>query len=133
MSAADRRRACTNLALGGLGLLVGGGLSGLARAQASAPSSGPPPREIDLVAQRFHYTPSEIHIRAGEAVVLRIQSLDFVHGINLPDHGVRADLVPGRINRVALPARPAGVYAFVCDNFCGDGHEEMHGRIVVSA
>jgi cytochrome c oxidase subunit 2 len=25
------------------------------------------------------------------------------------------------------------VIDFVCDNFCGDGHEAMHGRFVVSA
>jgi heme/copper-type cytochrome/quinol oxidase subunit 2 len=34
---------------------------------------------------------------------------------------------------VALPAAPPGSYDFVCDNFCGDHHEEMHGRMIVEA
>ena len=26
-----------------------------------------------------------------------------------------------------------GVYDFLCDNFCGDEHETMHGRMIVDA
>ena len=37
------------------------------------------------------------------------------------------------VTRIALPPMPAGTYDFLCDNFCGDGHESMHGRLVVSA
>ena len=33
----------------------------------------------------------------------------------------------------AAARRRRATIDFVCDNFCGDGHEEMHGRFVVSA
>ena len=62
-----------------------------------------------------------------------IRSLDFVHGMNIPDLGMRLDLGPGRVTRLELQPKAAGVIDFVCDNFCGDGHEEMHGRFIVSA
>jgi len=62
-----------------------------------------------------------------------IRSLDFVHGMNIPDLGMRLDLVPGRVTRLELQPKAAGTIDFVCDNFCGDGHEEMHGRFVVTA
>jgi len=91
------------------------------------------PRVIELVARRFVYEPNEIALKAGERVVIAIRSLDFTHGMNLPDLGKRLDLVPGRVTKLELhPAKP-GVIDFLCDNFCGDGHEQMHGRFVVSA
>lgn len=117
------------LAAGGGGAFGVLGLGGLLGRQASAQT--PAAREIELTAQRFQYTPNEIHVKAGEAVVLVCRSLDFVHGMNLPDYGMRADLMPGQLTRVPLAPKPAGVYEFLCDNFCGDGHEGMHGRIVV--
>ncbi len=91
------------------------------------------PRVIEMTARRFAYEPNEIALKAGEPVVIAIRSLDFVHGMNLPDLGMRLDLVPGRVTRLNLHPKAAGAIDFVCDNFCGDGHEEMHGRFVVTA
>lgn len=91
------------------------------------------PRVIELTARRFVYEPNEIALKAGERVVVAIRSIDFVHGMNLPDLGMRLDLMPGRVTHLELHPKAPGVIDFVCDNFCGDGHEEMHGRFVVSA
>jgi len=91
------------------------------------------PRVIKMTARRFVYEPNEIALKAGERVIVEVNSVDFVHGMNIPDLKKRFDLVPGRITRVELQPMAPGVIDFVCDNFCGDGHEEMHGRFVVSA
>lgn len=91
------------------------------------------PRVIAVVAKRFAYMPNVIPVKLGEKVVLAVTSLDFVHGLNIPDLGIRADLVPGRVTRVELTANKLGNIDFVCDNFCGDHHEEMHGSLVVTA
>ena len=93
----------------------------------------PSPRVIKITARRFAYEPNEIPLKVGEPVVVEINSLDFVHGMNLPDLGKRLDLVPGRINRLELQPSAPGVIDFLCDNFCGEGHETMNGRFVVSA
>lgn len=86
---------------------------------------------VQVTARRFVFTPSEIVVKKGQPVVLEFRSLDFVHGFNVPALKLRADLPPDRITRVRFTPERAGEYAFVCDNFCGDGHEDMHGRIVV--
>jgi cytochrome c oxidase subunit II len=91
------------------------------------------PRVIEMVARRFAYEPNEIALKAGERVVVAIKSIDFVHGMNIPDLNRRLDLVPGTITRLELQPQTAGEIEFVCDNFCGDGHETMHGRFVVRA
>jgi cytochrome c oxidase subunit 2 len=86
---------------------------------------------INIVAQRFHYTPDEITLKRGKPVVLAIRSLDFVHGFKVPELGLRVDLPPGRVTEVRLTPQKTGKFDFLCDNFCGSGHEEMSGRIVV--
>ena len=120
-----RRRALSGIvAAGGIGLL-GSLVSRTVPAETL--------REIEMVAQRFQYTPAEINLKAGEKVILAIRSLDFVHGFNIPDLGVRADLVPGKVTKVEIRPTKVGKLDFVCDNFCGDKHEEMHGTFIVSA
>lgn len=86
---------------------------------------------VQVTAQRFHYTPSEIVVKKGRPVVLEISSLDFTHGFNIPELKLRADLPPGKVTRVRFTPERVGEYPFLCDNFCGEGHEQMHGRIVV--
>ncbi|MBI2769785.1 MAG: cupredoxin domain-containing protein [Burkholderiales bacterium] len=90
------------------------------------------PQVIKLVAQRFHYTPAEFTVTAGRPVVLEFTSLDFVHGFHMPDLKLRADLPPGVVTRLRFTVDKPGAYDFLCDNFCGDKHEEMGGRMVVA-
>ena len=122
MTQAKRRRLLK-------GALAAAGAAVLRAAGAQAQAE---PRVIEMIARRFTYEPQEIALKAGERVVIAIRSLDFVHGMNLPDLGMRLDLVPGRVTRLNLHPQVPGVIDFVCDNFCGDGHEEMHGRFVVT-
>jgi cytochrome c oxidase subunit 2 len=86
---------------------------------------------IQITAQRFHYSPDVITVKRGKPVVLAITSLDFVHGFKVPELGIRADLPPGRVTEVRFTPLKTGRFDFLCDNFCGSGHEEMSGRIVV--
>jgi cytochrome c oxidase subunit 2 len=90
------------------------------------------PREIEITAQRFKFTPNQIPLKAGEPVVLLIRSLDFAHGFFVPELNLRTDLMPGRVTRLALTPKAAGEIAFLCDNFCGDGHEGMDGHFLVT-
>jgi cytochrome c oxidase subunit 2 len=88
-------------------------------------------RVINIVAQRFSFTPNEIIIKKSENVRLEFSSLDFVHGFNVPGLNVRADLPPGKVTIIHLTPQKSGTFDFICDNFCGAGHEDMGGRIIV--
>src|SRR5438046_702985 len=96
-------------------------------------AQAPEPQVVKLRAERFHFTPREFRIKAGEPVVLEFSSIDFVHGFSMPELSVRADLPPGTVTRVRLTADKPGTYDFLCDNFCGEGHETMHGRMIAQA
>jgi len=125
MISAGRRRALSvALTLTSFGLADGLMRSVLAQS---------PQREIEMTARRFRFEPREIPLKAGERVVLLIRSIDFVHGFNAPDLGIRRDLMPGQVTRIELQVKVPGLVDFLCDNFCGDDHETMHGRFIVTA
>ncbi len=87
---------------------------------------------IKVVARKFSYTPSQITVKRGESVVLEFTAVDFTHGFNVPDMHIRSDLVPGKVTQVEINTDTAGDFDFLCDNFCGSGHETMNGRITVT-
>lgn len=112
-------------------LLIGataGGLSTLAAIVTAQPQE----RIVKIVAKRFDFTPSEIHLKKDMAVVLELTTLDVVMGFNAPDFGVRSDILPGATSRVRLTPDKVGAFPFHCDIFCGSGHEDMTGMITVS-
>ena len=111
-----------------VGVALGLALELGARALAAEAS---PPRVIKITAKKFEYSPSEVHIRKGEHVVLELTSLDRKHGFKLPELGIRADVPPGGTARVEVTAEKAGRFPFACDVFCGDGHEDMAGTLIV--
>jgi cytochrome c oxidase subunit 2 len=88
-------------------------------------------RVIKIEARKFRFAPNVIELRKGEAVLLELTSLDFPHGFSLPDFKIRADLVMGKPVQVRLKPDQVGQFGFLCDNFCGSGHEEMAGTIIV--
>lgn len=124
-----RRTTATGLLVVALGL-SGATLGGALLAQAQTNNANQE-QVIKIVARRFAYTPNEIVLKKGQPVVLEFTSIDFVHGFKIPDLNIRADLPPGKVTRIRLTPENAGVYDFLCDNFCGSDHEEMSGRIIV--
>ena len=71
-------------------------------------------------------------MKKGEPLTLELTALDFAHGFSLPDFNVRADLVPGRKVEVTSTPDRAGRFVFLCDNFCGEAHDDMSGYLIVT-
>ena len=102
-----------------------------ALAQDKPAETDPAARTVKLVAKRFVFTPGEIVLKKGQPVVFELTTQDFGHGFRIPDLDFRADFVPDQVTKVKLTPRKTGKFEFVCDNFCGSGHEEMDGSLVV--
>ena len=90
-------------------------------------------RVIRVAAHKFEFIPNDIELKKGEPVVLEFTSSDVLMGFSLPDFKLRTDIVPGVVSRVRLAPDRVGTFEFVCDNFCGEFHEDMTGRIRVVA
>ena len=112
-------------------LLTGFAATLLAVAARAATESAP--RRIPVVARKFVFIPNEIVVRQGESVVLEFSAPEVAMGFFAPELGLRALIVPGEVARVPFSADKAGRFDFLCDVFCGDGHEGMSGHLVVQA
>ncbi len=111
---------------------IAAGLVALATAGTAFAQSKRKARMIRVSARRFVFEPNVIKLKKGEPVVFLLTTKDVFMGMNIPDFGVRSDIVPGKTMRLAFTPDKAGTFTFVCDVFCGDGHEEMHGTLVVT-
>ena len=92
----------------------------------------PPERVIHITAKKFDFSPDSITLKKGEPVVFEISSADREHGFNLRAFGVRANVSPGKVSRIRFTPDKTGKFTFSCDVFCGDGHEEMTGTVIVN-
>ena len=92
----------------------------------------PPERVILITAKTFAFSPDSITLKKGEPVVFEISSADRKHGFSLRAFGVRSDVLPGKVSRIRFTPDKTGKFSFSCDVFCGDGHEEMTGTVVVT-
>ena len=108
-------------------LLTGSALGGVARVAADQPV------EIRISAKKFEFHPNRVTAKLGQPMVLVLTSEDRIHGFKMPDFSVRTDIVPGQETRVRLIPDKAGSFGFLCDVFCGDGHEDMDGTLVIEA
>ena len=109
------------------GLVLGAATVGL-RAAAQ-----PKEQVIKILARRFTYSPNQLKLKKGVPVVLEFTSADVIMGFSAPDFQTRADIVPGQVTRVRLVPDKEGTFTFLCDIFCGSGHETMSGSITVVA
>ncbi len=91
----------------------------------------PKEKVIKIKAKRFDYTPGNLTLKKGQAVILEFTTADVLMGFNLPDFNLRADIVPEKVTRVRFVPDKTGTFTFLCDIFCGSKHEEMNGKITV--
>ena len=87
---------------------------------------------IRIVAKKFEFVPGEITLAKGVPVVLELTTDDVAMGFYAPDFKASAEILPGQVARLRLVPDKAGTFEFLCDVFCGEGHEDMGGKIHVT-
>ena len=115
-----------------LALTVGGLITdGPALPVGALAKAGQDTRVIEVAAERFTFTPSEIRVTAGTRLEIRLQSDDTAHGFHIVGTDVDIEL-PKRGRGVAtVNFQPqAGRYTFECSRICGAGHAFMRGVII---
>lgn len=80
--------------------------------------------------RQYAWEPAAITAKKGELVRLVIHNADVKHGLVIPDLGVNQDIPPdGAV--VEFVASKVGTFEFFCSVWCGEGHMEMQGKIIV--
>ena len=103
---------------------------------------------IEVSAKKYEFTPSEIHVKQGTRVELKVHSEDETHGIKLSvyaegtkdkgkpgllfDHPDQNGNVTKDVDQILdFIAQEPGTYEFKCAKVCGLGHGRMKGQLVV--
>jgi cytochrome c oxidase subunit II len=89
------------------------------------------PRVIEIQAKKFQFTPSEITLKKGEPVILRLTSADRAHGFLLKPLKIDTDITPGKATDITVTPTASGQYLVICDHYCGTGHGNMHMKLTV--
>ncbi|SRR5713101_3486399 len=89
------------------------------------------PRLIEIKAKKFEFSPSEITLKKGEPVILRLTSEDRTHGFLLKPLQIDTDITPGGATDIAVTPEADGDYTVICDHYCGTGHGNMKMKLTV--
>lgn len=114
-------------------LVAGLSLGGVA-SRGAAQDPEPPVQIVDVFAERFSFSPSEIKTTLGTTLEIRLRSDDTNHGFRIVGTDVNI-VIPKRgrgVTTVKFTPEQAGRFTFECSKLCGAGHSFMRGVIVVS-
>ena len=89
-------------------------------------------RVIALEAYNWGFTPTEIKVKQGEVITLKIKSSSGAHGVGSRELGFASGTIAeGEEKSVTFTADKKGTFGFYCNVYCGKGHGEMKGKITV--
>jgi cytochrome c oxidase subunit 2 len=84
-----------------------------------------PTRTIEVHAHRFAFEPSNVTVRRGETVRLRVISDDVPHSLLIRQLGINVVTTKSRPGETVFTANQPGDYEGRCGRFCGSGHGHM--------
>jgi len=90
-------------------------------------------QRVNVVAERFSFTPSQIKVKEGTLLEINLTSEDTFHGFRMPSANIN-QTIPARGRgsvKVVFDAKKKGNYPFECSRPCGAGHTMMRGLIIV--
>lgn len=95
-----------------------------------APEVAAPPGDVYLIAKQYFWFPI-LKLRAGETYRLHLSSMDYQHGFSLLPMNMNFQVVPGYDHVITIQPQLPGEYPIVCNEFCGVGHQNMVGKLIV--
>ena len=67
----------------------------------------------------------------GRPVKALLRSVDVVHDFYVPEFRAKMDLMPGLVSYFWFTPTRVGTFEILCAGFCGVGHPQMRGNIVI--
>ena len=88
-------------------------------------------REIRVEAVKYKFNPPIIVVNSGERVRIKLNSADADHGFAIEEIGFDLKGEKGMVIEKEFTAPEPGVYVIKCSVYCGLGHNNMAGTLVV--
>jgi cytochrome c oxidase subunit 2 len=90
----------------------------------------PPGSDVYLIARTWEWWPI-LELEKGESYRLHLSSMDWQHGFSLQPVNINLQIYPGYEMVLTLTPTETGEFGIVCNEYCGIGHHEMLGRLIV--
>jgi cytochrome c oxidase subunit 2 len=87
--------------------------------------------EVVMIGQAWSFTPNEVRVPAGAEVTFLLASPDVIHGFHVEGTRLNVMLIPGQVSRVTYTFDAPGEHLIVCHEYCGIGHHNMWGKVIV--
>lgn len=99
--------------------------------QVTAQNNSAEPLEFKITARKFEFHPHSITVQKGKPVRLVITAEDVEHGFAIDEFDVNVKIEAKKTKVVEFTPDRAGRFHFRCTVFCGDGHDDMAGELIV--
>lgn len=93
--------------------------------------AAPQERHITVRARSFAFEPGTLSVNRGDTIVIRLESNDVVHGLQVDGYNARGIAEPGRPAEIRFTASRTGSFPMRCPVSCGNLHPFMIGKLVV--
>jgi cytochrome c oxidase subunit 2 len=90
-------------------------------------------RVIEVMVKRYEFVPPSIEVVQGERVRLVVKSGDGLHGFGIKQFDVSKEVPRGETVNIDFMPDTVGEFPILCTEYCGEGHEQMKGVLVVKA
>lgn len=88
-------------------------------------------RVIKIKASRYRYEPDPIVVKLGERIRIAAATADVAHGLAISEFNINLALKPGQTETAEFLADKEGEFTIYCTVYCGAGHANMHGKLIV--
>jgi cytochrome c oxidase subunit II len=88
-------------------------------------STSDAPTTVNVSVKRFSYEPSQITLRKGQPVVIRLTTQDVAHGLKFKELNLNTKIEKGKPAELAFTPTQTGDFVGHCSVFCGSGHGSM--------
>lgn len=96
--------------------------------------------QVNVTAQKWFWTfdypegvnaVNELIVPVDKPVKLLMSSKDVIHSFFVPNFRIKQDIVPNRYQIIWFEATQTGTFNLFCTQYCGKGHSEMVGKVIV--
>ncbi|MCU4925749.1 cytochrome c oxidase subunit II [Halobacteria archaeon AArc-dxtr1] len=87
--------------------------------------------EAYVVAMTFIFQPDPIEVPADSEVTFYVTSRDVIHSFTVVGTNTNTMVIPGEVSVMTVEFDEPGEYGVVCNEYCGSGHHDMEGLLIV--
>ena len=84
-------------------------------------------KSFTIKATNWSFEPTEIRVSKGDTVEIKLVNEEGYHEVEIKGYGktIKGD------GTVKFTADKTGEFEFICSVFCGTGHDDMIGKLIV--